>query len=116
VLNFVVVHYCGDCGENFVGEVGVVACARDDERPDQASIGGERFLAAKTVGVALNHAGEIVDEGAKFVGEGAADWRALACDFGSECGHGTTTTGAVAMLWREIGDGEGFEGIAGPGR
>jgi hypothetical protein len=112
-LNFVVVHHCGDSGENFVGEAGVVDCARDDEGSDEAGIGGERFLAAKIIGVALNVAGEIVEEGAKFVGEGAANRGALACDFRSECGHGAAAAGAVAMLWREIGGGEGFEGIAG---
>src|SRR5258708_3708588 len=112
-INFVAVHRCGDGGENFVGEVGVVDCARDDEGSDEASIGGERLLAAKIAGVALNVAGEIVEEGAKFVGEGATDWGALACDFRSECGHGAAAAGAVAMFWREIGGGQRFEGVAG---
>src|SRR3981189_3210992 len=69
-LDFVVVHRCGDRGENFVGEVWVVDGAGDDERANEAGVGGERFLAAKIAGVALNVARDIVEEGPQVVGEG----------------------------------------------
>lgn len=111
--SFVVVHGCGDRGENFVGEVWIVYCARDDEGTDEAGIGGEGLLTTKIVGAALHDAGEVVEEGPKFVGEGASDGWALACDFGSESGHGASAAGPVAMLWREIRGGERFEWIAG---
>jgi hypothetical protein len=112
-LNFVLVHRCGDCGENFVGEVGVIHCAGDDERADEAGVGGEGFLAAKAGGVAVDAAGEIVEEGTEFVGEGAADLGALTGDLGSDCGHGAAAAGGVAMFWSEVGGGERFDGVAG---
>ena len=86
--NFVVVHRCGDCGENFVGEVRIVYCAGDDEGTDEAGVGGERLLTAKVVGTALHDAGEVVEEGTKLLGEGAADGRALAGDFGPRAAMG----------------------------
>ena len=112
-LSNAVAHRRCDGGENFVREDGVVDCAGDDEGPDEAGVGGEGFLAAKTVGVAVDAAGEIVEEGAELVGEGPADLRALAGDFRSDCGHGAAAAGGVAMFWREVGGGERFEGVAG---
>ena len=106
--------HCGcDCVEDFVGEVRVVDCAGDDESTDEAGVGSERLLPAKTVGVALNVAGEIVEEGAELVGEGAADWGSLAGDLRPDCGHRAAAASAVAMFWREIGGGECFDGVAG---
>ena len=69
-INLFGVHGRGDGGEDFVGEVGIVYCAGDDDGADEAGVGGESFLSAKTIGTAVDHAGEIVEERAKFVGEG----------------------------------------------
>src|ERR1700751_904255 len=102
-INLFSVHAVSDGGENFVREDGVIDCAGDDEGADEAGVGGEGFLAAKTVGVAVDAAGEIVEERAKFVGEGAADLWALAGDFRSDCGHGAAAACGVAMFWREVG-------------